>query len=546
MKHASFTCIFRLTCAFLLACAPLMAQAKTTITISPLDKAHIQVEYQLSKNCPSLKLQEKYEGRAASLRKDWQALDTCSQLINGDTLSPPKGCRSSRFAVPMSTAFIDRVEPIAYPMDDLGVRIHTGTFGVSESCGDTQWIFKSPKGSVVSESGIYAEKFSASQQQKNYLHYTGVYLSYVSLDKTTHQVFTKRVPAELENTINQNQQPLENYYRKNFATIPFNSPFLLVDNIADPNGFGAQAEVTSPHMIRIGYQGWTPDKIMATRQLQAHEYAHLLQPQQHRPSSPFFHEGGAEFIGLKANYHLGWLNKQDYSSRISEAIQRCIELTDTKTWSEVKHAFGQIPYDCGLAMHTLALAGRQQTESAEQTLANYYTSGLDDSHFARAIECGSETNCTPHFMNSFTGDQSTIASVIIAALQQLELISQHSYGQDVNRIPTADAFAKLMMADCKGSDFYIQQHYFQTGEMLSCNNIPQKSIITRVNGISYFDQPSAAIDAQNLGCSTQHKVTLSNEKNFKITLPCTQTISKTYYALNIDKLLSLLTRRQDQ
>ncbi len=528
------------TCIFLLpAFVPLTSLAQSTITISPLDKTHIQVEYQLPKYCSAAALQEKYGGRAPSLRKDWQALDNCSLLTNGDTLTIPKGCSRSRFSVPMSTAFIDRVEPFAYPMDDLGVRIHTGTFGLSNSCGDTQWIFKSPKGSVVDESGIYAEKFKASLSKKNYLNYTGVYLSFTPLKKATRQVFTERVPPELATTISEGQQSIADYYRKTYPTIPFSSPFLLVDNIADPNGFGAQAEVTSPHMIRIGYIGWTPDKINATRHMQAHEYAHLLQFRKHKPSSPFFHEGGAEFISLKASYHLGWISKQDYSNSISAAIQRCIDLSDNKKWDEVKYAFGRIPYDCGLAMHTLALAGRQQPDSAEQTLEKYYASQLDDSHFARAIECGAQANCTANFITEFTGNHKSIASVMIAALEHLQLVTQVSYAKDAN----STAFSKLMMEDCKGTDFYTQQNYFQTGDMLTCNNIPKKSTITRVNGVHYFEDSNAAIDAQNLGCSIHRKVTLSDEKNLNLDVPCTQKTPKSYYVLDIDKLLILLERR---
>jgi len=100
-----------------------------------------------------------------------------------------------------------------------------------------------------------------------------------------------------------------------------------------------------------------------------------------------------------------------------------------------------------------------------------------------------------------------------------------------------------MMEDCKGTDFYTQQNYFQTGDMLTCNNVPKKSTITRVNGVNYFEDSNAAIDAQNLGCSANHKVTLSDEKNLRLEVPCTQIIPKSYYVLDIDKLLTLLESR---
>ena len=528
----------------LAAIAPLAALAQQTITISPLNKTHIQVEYQLPKQCTETKLQERYEGRAPGLRKDWQPLDNCSLLSNGDTISMPKGCHRSRFSVPMSTAFIDRVEPVAYPMDDLGVRVHTGTFGLTDTCGDTTWIFSSPNGSVVMESGVYSKRAKASLSKEDYLNYTGVYLSYKPMKKGTQQVFTKTVPPELITTFKDGQQKLSDYYQKTYPTIPFTSAFLLVDNIIS-NGFGSQAEVTSPHMIRIGYVGWSPERITDTRHMQAHEYAHLLQPKRNASTSPFFHEGGAEFISLKANYHLGWISKDTFSENISSAIQSCINLSDNKKWDELKYAFGRIPYTCGLAMHILALASRQQPETAEQTLAQYYASKLDDAHFAQAIECGSLPVCTPVFTTEFTGNTKSITSVIIGALERLKLVTHLDYASPTDHYNSAasTAFANLMIEDCKGTDFYTKQNYFQTGDMLTCNSIPKNSTISTINGIDYFANPDAAIDAQNQGCSANHKVVLGDGKNATLEIPCTKTTPKTYYSIDIDKLLMLLDKR---
>ncbi len=522
--------------------------AQQTITISPLDKNHIQVEYKLPKECKEASLQERYEGRAASLRKDWKAMDNCSVLTNGDTLTLPKNCSTSRFSVPMSTAFIDRVEPFAYPMDDLGVRIHTGTFGLNNKCGTTTWVFKSPKGSVVDESGIYTKQFKASLNEKNYLNYTGIYLSYKHIPKNRQQVFTKNVPAELAKTINDGQQLLSDYYKKNYSSIPFNRPFLLVDNIPDQNGFGAQAEVTSPHMIRIGYVGWSTKNILDTQFLQAHEYAHLLQSRKNAPSSHLFNEGGAEFISLMASYHLGWINKQTFSENISSAIQSCISLSDNKQWDHIKNAFGRIPYDCGLVMHLLALANRHQSDSAEQVLEKYYLSNQDDTHFASAIECGSQPECAPTFMAEFMGNQKPISSVITTTLDQLKLVTQISYASPNDHTGAAmrAAFSTLMMEDCNGTDFYTQQNYFQTGDMLVCKNLPKKGIFTSVDGINYFSHPNEAIDAQNIGCGTKQKITLSDDKALKLEIPCTKLTAKTYYSIDTDKLLAILERRTAQ
>jgi hypothetical protein len=540
MKHLSLFLCLLVTTTF-----SLIAFAQQAITISPLDKTHIQVEYTLPQQCSEVLLQEKYEGRASSLREGWKGLDNCSRLTNGNTITILKGCRHSRFSVPMNTAFIDRVEPVAYPMDDLGVRVHTGTFGVTDTCGNTTWIFKSPKGSVVDESGVYPEFFKASLTEKKYLNYTGIYLSYKPLKKDTRQIFTSRTPPELKIAIQEGQQQLTEYYRKTYPNIPFISPFLLVDNIPNQNGFGSQAEVTSPHMIRIGYIGWSPNRRYETQLLQAHEYAHLLQSKKHRPSSPFFHEGGAEFISLSASYHLGWTSKQMFSDRMSSAIQNCINLSNNKSWNEIKSAFGRIPYDCGLAMFTLALAGRQHSDSSEKTLENYYTSGLGDTHFANAIECGFHAECTPKFIPEFTDSKKSISSVIIEALNQLKLVTNLRYSNEnsLNNEGISAAFSNLMIEDCKGTDFYVQKNYFQTGDFLTCKTIPQKSTITTVNGINYFLNPEAAIDAQNQGCSTINKIVLSDGKDLKLEVPCKKITHKTYYSIDVDRLLILLDGR---
>lgn|GEM_PF-2506651 len=514
------------------------------ISISPLDKDHIKVEYKLLAD--SIELSEFYGGRSPQLRDNWKPLNNCGELLNGKTLTQHKGCNSVSFSVPIEAKIIDRVNAIAYPMGEEGVLIHTGTFAINAD--NVIWQFSSSKGSLVIDGITIDKKTSIQQNMQNSIYYTGVFFSYRKIPPNTYVFATTSVPDKLLHEISDGSQQVSQYYQSTYPSLSFLQPSLFINNIIQPNINGSQSDVSSHRMIRFGFFNWQDNQFGNARETAAHEFAHVLQPKIDNP--PIVSEGGAEFIRWIAEYRMGWRDKNYLANNFSDALQFCLDSADSQSWQNIKNKQGKggyTPYTCGLAMHVIALASRQNPENAEQTLGAYYLNAKNNPHidFAQAIECGTLNDCKPHFLSRLLEGDESIADVFESQLNKLSLIKSKSYGEasSLQQFGTK-AFCSLMLEDCEGTDVYTLQDHFKTGNMLTCKSLPHNANITSVESVSYFKDPLKAIEAQNNGCSTKHQVTLRTLDNQSIKISCTKTFTpqKNHYDIDIDKLLPLLDK----
>lgn len=535
---------FSATCA-ITACSTHPATTPNhVISISPLDKDHIKVEYQLLAN--SFELSEFYDERTPQLRANWKPLNNCGELINGKTLTQHQDCKSVSFSVPIEAKIIDRVNAIAYPMGEEGVLVHTATFAIKAD--NVTWQFLSPKGSVIIDGITTDKKTSIQQSKKNSIYYTGVFFSFQKNPPNSYVFAPASINSKLLSEIVDGSQQVSHYYQSTYPALSFLQPTLFINNIIQPDINGSQADVLSPRMIRFGFFNWQDNQLGSARTIAAHEFAHILQPKIETP--PIVTEGGAEFIRWIAEYHMGWRDKNNLAENFSNMLQFCLDSAENHSWANIKNTKGKggyTPYSCGLALHVIALASRQNTESAEQTLGNYYLNAKNYSSidFAQAIECGTVNNCKPHFLPRLLDGDESIAEVFESQLSQLSLIKSKSYGEASSHQQFGTkAFSSLMIEDCAGTDIYTFQDHYKTGSMLTCKSLPSNVKITGVEGISYFKEPLKAIKAQNHGCSQKQQVTLSTLDNQLIKIGCTKTFTpqKNHYEIDIEKLLTLLDK----
>ena len=529
--------------------ASAFASAPVTISVSPLDKTHIKLEYRLPQSCKSLALYSAYGERTHDLRKEWSPLDQCGHLTDKDVLEIQEGCNTASFAVPIQAKVIDRVNPVAYPFDEQGVLTHTGTFVAQNTCGDVDWHFSSPKGAIIIDGLNRGSSTKLSQKTSNFITYTGVFLSAKPRAKHTPLIATKATPAWLTKGIGDGAAQITDYYKKTYPQLDFLAPTLFISNTVEPKSSGMQADVSSHRMIRFGYfnAGDEPSdgKIKTAMGMTAHEFAHVLQP--NKQSAPYIQEGGAEFIRWMTTYKLGWRQKQELADEFSNALSNCLQIADNKSFAVMekeKLQLGYGIYTCGLAIHVIGLASRQTKESADETMQTFYQrwQANDNEDFSHAIECGKLAECTSHWLNEMLRDEKSFAQQVDEQLNHLGLVKNRNYGNLVS--VSSKAFESLMTEDCGGPGYWKNENHFYTDSMLKCKSFTNGLSVTSVEGVSYFTESLKAIEAQNKNCSTKHFVTLGTLDNKSINVNCTREFTpfQTYYEIDIDKLFSLLEK----
>lgn len=546
MKGSLLTLAFSSVC-FISACAN-RAPQKNVISISPLDPGHIKVEYTLVSD--SIELSDFYGSITPQLRNNWKPLNNCSQLLKGAILAKNKGCKKISFSVPIEASFVDRVEPPAYPMDEEGVLIHTGTFSIKDN--DVIWEFSSPKGSLIIDGTNRGSKTIVDGAQDPFIFYTGVFLSYKKLAADTSVIATKTTPAKLTDRVTTASKQISHYYQTTYPARKFLPPLLFINNINQTSNTNLQADVSSHRMIRFGFFNWQENEqaLDEARGIAAHEFAHILQPKNmYYPNyGSIVTEGGAEFIRWIAEYHLGWRSKDQLADNFSSALYGCISVSNNQAWKAIKDYQGQIPYQCGLAAHVIALASRKNNDSAEQTVADFYSTFESNPtvNFAQALECTHSKDCTANFLPQFLESERSLYDLVDTQLNLLGLVKSKRYGKNASSSTqvSAKAFESLMIEDCGGVDYYSNSDHFSPGNMRKCKALSAGDKISSVNGISYFSESFKAIEAQNQGCTNKHQVILGTLDNKKITVTCNKTFvpQKYYYEIDIYKLLILLDK----
>lgn len=528
------------------------AKQAPLIIISPLDSAHIKLEYQLPKHCNNLELLNLYGERTNELRQQWKPLNDCSKISKPNNIHYNPKCKSIRFAIPIQATTLDRIYPVAYPLDEQGVLIHTATMAISDQCGEPHWQFKSPKGVIILDGKNRGKKIAIAQYKNPSINYTGVFFSYLPRPKAHGVISTRQTPPWITTSITTAAQDISRYYQQHYPRIKQQPSYLFVSNTKDNQFPRMKADVSHPAMIRFGFINYPeqgdPINQLNIMQITAHEFAHKLQPAQLK-TTPFINEGGAEFIRWISSYRLGWINRNELGLELSKSISECLQTTKTNSWkliSDQQKNSGALPYKCGLTLHAIALAARQTPDNAEETLHKYYQQKIAD--FAQALECGPQTNCTPKWLPAVLTSDKPLIELVSQQLDQLGLVKAKSIEPPgtASASISGNALMQLIQEDCTGpSGFWPNPDHFLL-DAANCKTIKNHWKVQRVNGVSYFDNPVAAIEEQNSGCATQGYVTLETQDQQTAKVPCTReyVLQETWFDLDVDKLLALLDQKQ--
>lgn len=463
---------------------------------------------------------------AADLRRDWQVLDDCATVDGqGVQLRRPE-CREARIRVPAGFRFQDRVYPWAMPLGG-GIYAHTQSYAVQASCAPVDWTFSTQRGTVV-VNGQAGARTATRAADTAAIDFSPVLLFEQVQDGPVH--IDPALPAGLVTDLVAGVRQIEQFYAAQLreSTMPAHS--LLA--IRAPVGIGWGGDAANRTTLRVMVQADTaPENVARVRKLVAHELAHFLQPRDApdvwQAQRTMVDEGGAEFLALQVQTALGWLTPDAAAAEIQRAVNACSLSMQGRTWGETPNrGWGSIPYDCGLAFHALALAGRQTEQAPLALLDHYYHQGRQGTRtdFAQALECGSLSPCAPRWLPRLLGSQETVQAVFDDFGQQSGLLQIAAQPDPSVLEPLARfVFAGLMQKDCHEVSTWADPGRIRIGAVRQCNTLREGMQISQVDGLPLLSDPQAL---WHIGqhCAKQGKVALGLSNGAAVTLACDATV----------------------
>lgn len=523
--------------------------AEVTVHLKLVSPQELEVIYSLPEKCDAVPFlnQETLPTFGTEIRSAWQPLDDCG-TANGTTLiKKNKTCSAVRFRVPASIKVFDRVSPGSFPIGD-GLYVHTTSYAISDSCGSVGYKF--------SASGDIAFKGKVYRNSASYDEFDGQYLAAILLQKKilsndgAISYFDPALGIEniqlLQDIIDQSMA----FYRLALPDLHFRKPILVATGPkdgGDPYYWGDAGDV-----LRLALYNWpqhpTGDVNQHLKRFVWHELAHRFQPHSadsNMQTEPFISEGGADYLRWIASIKTKWVTPEDAAKEINSAISNCVFKADNFSWKTLPEKLtrsGSMPYECGLALHVMGLAIRQNNISPLQQINDYY-SALETGtpiSFEQAIECGKEKNCTPKWLPKLLGTQ-TLSEVWsdFFANTQLAKVTPPPPEQfaNIRRM----AFANLMQEDCHGNiSFYQDPDMFRVGAIQDCSVLREGMQIKQIEGKDFFGT-SLHVEEMNLACQSRGNISLGMQNAETIIVPC-KSIYKipTFYSVDMKRLMQKL------
>lgn len=523
--------------------------ADVTVHLKLIPPQKLEVSYQLPQTCDALPFlnEETLPKFGSEIRAAWQAMDDCG-TADGTTLTKTnKACSGLRFNIPATSKFYDRVSPGSFPMGE-GMYVNTTSYAVSDKCGTVGYQFSAP-GSIAFKGQLFEETAS-------YDAYDGQYMAVLLLRKQISSkagiisYFNPALGAENIQLLQTVASQAVDFYHQALPDVTFRKPILAATVEQDggvPGFWGDAGDV-----LRLALYNWperpTPDTDERLRKFVWHEFAHRFQApsaKEKEQRAPFIGEGGAEYLRWTASLKTKWTSPEDAATELSTAISNCLSRTAGYSWKTLPKklaASGAVPYECGLALHVMGLAARQNDGSALQQMNDYYH-GFETGEmtsFEQAMECGKKKNCTPLWLPKLMGDQAmSTAWPEFFASTQIAKPSPPPPTQyaNIQRM----AFSALMEENCNGNaSFYTGKDAFLVGEIKGCKLFSEGMQIDEMEGKKLFGS-LLLVDEMTQACISRGEVNLGLKNGVKLAVPCKGRFKiPQFYAVDMNRLMQKL------
>ncbi|MFZ6653836.1 hypothetical protein [Undibacterium sp. TJN19] len=523
--------------------------ADVTVHLKLISPQELEVSYQLPQQCDALPFlnEETLPRFGSEIRSSWQALDGCGTVDGTALTRTSKTCPGLRFRVPATSKFYDRVAPGAFPMGE-GMYANTTSYAVSDACGTVAYRFSAP-GSIAFKGQVFQNTASYDAPDGKYM---AVLLLQNQIASKTGAIsyFNPAIGAENIQLLQGMADQAVDFYQKALPDVSFRKPILaasIEQNGGVPGFWGDAGDV-----LRLSLYNWplqsSAESEERLRKFVWHEFAHRFQPQQAKESgerTAFIIEGGAEYLRWMAGLKTRRVSPEDAATEISTAISNCITKTGKYSWQALPKNLatsGSVPYECGLALHVMGLAVRQNDAGPLQQMNDYYHSfetGAATS-FEQALECGRKKNCTPHWLPELLGAQ-TISAIWPDFLARTKLAKPAppppAQYANIQRM----AFVALMEENCHGkASFYTDKDAFVVGDIKDCGVFKEGMQIHQMEGKNLFGS-SLLVDEMIQACASRGQVILGLKNATSIMVPCKKGFEiPQFYEVDMQRLMQKL------
>lgn len=503
-----------------------LCQAQITATIRMDSASALELRYDLPRGCQALVFNNQgiRPRSAAAMRHDWSVLDNCGELNAEGIKLKGEACTSVRVRIPASAQDLDRVYPWAYPLGG-ALYSHTSAFAVQPTCGPVSWAFEATGGRVVvngETTGSRAQRAAAPE-----VDYMPVFFleGLAAPGEQAGQLIDARFPRPTAAALRHSVDSVYAHYRRSMPGLDFTQPYLVA--VTSPMRGQMRGDVAGKTMRLMLPAAPTASEQINANYLIAHEAAHLLQSEVFNDQwkeLTIIKEGGADFLSWLTGDQLGWRSRADAADTIANAVNNCLIALGQHNWSKFEERnWNRTPYNCGLALHVLALADRNSKTAPMLLLRDYYRDAKQgrSTDLARALECGTSANCTPRWLPRFLGPDESFHSVMKDYAEKTGLLASAPVLTTQQVPPLArHLFAALMARDCGGElSFYSETDSFLVAQVKRCKNLREGMAVVKAQGASLFTDP-ASVNGLVQACHGAGKATLGLADGTNVEVEC--------------------------
>jgi hypothetical protein len=504
--------------------------AQVTATVRMDSTSAIELQYDIPKGCQALVF--KNEGirpqPAATMRHDWIVLDACAKISADGIQLQGDACTSVRIRVPASTQDLDRVYPWAYPLGG-ALYSHTSAFAVQPTCGPVNWTFEASGGRVVVNGETGGSR--AQRAPAPVIDYMPVFFleGQAAPGEQPGQYIDTRFAPETVEAVRHGVEAVYGHYRRSMPGLNFTQPYLVA--VTSPKRGQMRGDVAGKTMRLMLPATLTDNEQADMNYLIAHEAAHMLQPESFNDKwkeQTIIKEGGADFISWLTGAQLGWRGRADAAATIENAINKCVIALGRHNWSKFEDRnWSRTPYNCGLALHVLALVEGNGQPAPMLALRDYYRDAKEGrpTDLAQALECGTSAGCTARWLPRFLGPDEPFHSVMNDYAQKSKLLATAPVLTLQQLAPVArNLVAELMARDCGGQiSFYTKSDQFLIAQVRLCKNLREGMAVVRAQGASLFTDPASVIGLVK-ACHGAGKATLGLADGTNVEIECDKSL----------------------